>query len=148
MYPGIPSQANLSLCLLAILIHSHFGFAPCGSFWQCFQRVLAATLSRCCREREGIFCLLVLSFCFLLPRGLQVYVLIQQSSNSKKGVWQSCCPLLSRASKQGSLWKVLCVHCGFTATMSTSTILVHLTTWPLRSIHRINLNIVLNILGW
>lgn len=39
-------------------------------------------------------------------------------------------PLPSLAGKQDSLWKVLSVHCGFAATVSTSTILVHLTSWP------------------
>lgn len=67
----------------------------------------------------------------------------QQRSTSNRRVWQSRCRLPSLAGKQGSLWKMLSVHCGFTATMSTSTILVHLAAWASRSSEKINMNIVL-----
>lgn len=45
----------------------------------------------------------------------------------------SLSPVLSAAGKQGCLWEMLSLHCGFTAAMSTGTILVHLTAWPYRT---------------
>lgn len=72
-------------------------------------------------------------------------VLRQQRSTSNRRVWQPHCRLPSLAGKQGSLWKMLSGHCGFTATMSTSTILVHLAAWPSRSSEKINMNIVVAV---
>ena len=68
-------------------------------------------------------------------------------STSNRRVWQSRCRLPSLAGKHGSLWKMLSLHCGFTATMSTSTILVHLAAWPSRSSQKIKMNIVLTFQG-
>lgn len=68
------------------------------------------------------------------------------------GVEVQCAPLTEEsgrravryplAGKQGSLWKMLSVRCGFTATVSTSTILVLLVSWPSRSSLSINMSVL------
>lgn len=69
-------------------------------------------------------------------------MLRRQRSTSNRRVWQPRCRRPSLAGEQSSLWKMLSVHSGFTATMST-TILVHLAAWPTSSSLKIHVNIVL-----
>lgn len=110
-----------------------FGPVPPGSFingsrefYQLYKRVVPYNRSR---SAAG-WCLVTVFIFFLHKDRLQVCV---EAALRNRRVWQSRCRLPSLAGKQGSLWKMLSLHCGFTATMSTSTILVHLAVWSSRS---------------
>lgn len=132
-----PSCSQADLCL----IHSPLARLPLAAL----AGVLAAFQYYSCIEWGG-GCLAHWSPSFCFSRKMSTS-LFWFSSATNRGVWQSRCPLPSLASKQGSLWKVLSVHCGFTATVSTSAILVHLPNWPLRGGDKININIVFNTAG-
>lgn len=44
-------------------------------------------------------------------------------------IQRSHCRLYSLSGKQGCLWNMLSLHCGFTPTMSTGTVLICLAAW-------------------
>lgn len=130
--PGVPWQANLSLDFLAVVIQADMSCVWCTALWlcflwqlcQCFQRMLELCVRVFAMSSGWLLVVLV------MPRDKDVYKCRQEHGTSDRRVWQSLCRLPSLAGKQGSLWKMLSLHCGFTATMSTSTILGHLPTMP------------------